>query len=610
MAARQSGKENVISRFFRENKSLVVMLPLLAVLIVVLIIVYSGSGSEQEVTSDVATPSQSADTDVNDRTQVEILPKTERAAEIDEDNSTAVQDPFASPMKLRGLIIYSDRDKSKAIIEYGGCSYIAKKDEAIGDSDWTVADIYEKSLMLSSGEKSQLLTLDSDSGGSKTTAEYVTGDTSTVTVRVSDADIRDVISAIVMDLGYNVVYTGNTVIVDHFEVTDIAPEDALFLLLKYVNLDYLQDGNTMIVGEKETLTASFFDSMVLTRFTLKYIDAGTVSDQISNLGIDVHKVTLDTNPKAIWVQGTPRELGKVRELISMLDRSENAGSPDTRKLTPIYLSYITGEQMNDVLEEIGLPTGIFLDTNSKILYVYVTDSQFEQIEELKSKLDTAENQKLDFTVYMKKLTYVKASEIVPIIYQFGLDVDVITFDRTAMAVWLKGSEEAVKQVSQLIDLIDIKQNIDSNRFFIKRLKNISALEAEYRLSLLDIPEIKTYTFSYPQFSKNILVVCPEDYKIFVMDHLNQFDVASDKIRVPIDYSDDPSGTYRLERRRDLLVSLTGIPEECFTISNNVSRDNNPHYVLILEETPEKIKMVEDMIAKIDDPLKNEYEPGY
>lgn len=585
------------------------MLPLLAILIVVLIIVYSGSGSEQPVASEVATPSQSADTAVNDQTQVEILPKTERSAENGEGNSTAVQDPFASPMNLRGLVLCSDRDKSKAIIEYGGYSYIVKKDEAIGNSGWTVADIYETSVMLSSGEKSQLLTLDDDSGGSKNATEYITGDTSTITVRISDADIRDVISAIVMDLGYNVVYTGNTVIVDHFEVTDIAPLEALSLILKSVNLDYLQDGNTMIVGEKETLAASFFDSMVLTRFTLRYIDAGTVSDQINNLGIDVQKVTLDTNPKAIWVQGTPRELGKVRELISMLDRSENAGS-DTRKLTPIYLSYITGEQMNDVLEEIGLPTGIVLDTNSKILYVYVTDSQFEQIEELKSKLDTSENQKLDFTVYMKKLTYVKASEIVPIIYQFGLDVDVITFDRTAMAVWLKGSEEAVKQVSQLIDLIDIKQNIDSNRFFIKRLKNISALEAEYRLNLLDIPEIKTYTFSYPQFSKNILVVCPEDYKIFVMDHLNQFDVASDKIRVPIDYSDDPSGTYRLERRRDLLVSLTGIPEECFTISNNVSRDNNPHYVLILEETPEKIKMVEDMIAKIDDPLKNEYEPGY
>lgn len=159
-------------------------------------------------------------------------------------------------------------------------------------------------------------------------------------------------------------------------------------------------------------------------------------------------------------------------------------------------------------------------------------------------------------------------------------------------------------------MIDIEQNIDNNRFFVKKLKNITALEAQYRLSLLEIPEIKTYTFSYPQFSKSILVVCPEDYKIFVMDHLNQLDVTSDKIRIPIDYSDDASGTYRLEQRLELLVALTGIPKESFTISKNVSRDNNPHFVLILEETPEKIKMVEDLIDKLDNPRNNEYEPEY
>lgn len=610
MAAKQSGKETAFNRFFRENRSLVVMLPLLAILLVILIIVYSGG--EKPVLSDVPAPSSTpaVDSIINDKAQVEILPKTEREKESAESDST-LQDPFASPMKLRGVLLYQDPDKSLAIIEYGGYSYIVKRNENIGSSAWTVSEIYETSVMLESGGKNELVRLDSESGGFKTSAQYITGDTSTVTIHLSDADIRDVISAIVMDLGYNVVYASGTVIVDRFDAADIPPEEALFLLLKSVNLDYLQDGETMIIGQKETLTSAFFDSLVLTRFTLKYIDANVISNQISNLEIPVQKITLDSNPYAIWVQGTPRELGKVRELISMLDRAENASaSLDKPKLTPIYLTYITAQQMNALLREVGLPTGITLETNPKILYVYATDSQVAQIQELKAKLDTSENQKLDFTVCMKKLNYIKANEIVPIIYQFGLDVDVITFERTAMAVWLKGSEEAVRQVSALIDLIDIRQNIDNNRFFIKKLKNISALEAEYRLSLLGIPEIKTYTFSYPQFSKNILVVCPEDYKIFVMDHLNQLDVASDKIKVPIDYSDDPSGTYRLEQRLELLVNLTGIPRESFTISKNVSRDNKPYYLLILEETPEKIKMVEDMIAKMDNPLNNEYEPDY
>ena len=35
------------------------------------------------------------------------------------------------------------------------------------------------------------------------------------------------------------------------------PEEALSLLLKTVDMDYIQDGNTMIVGYKERLTTVF-----------------------------------------------------------------------------------------------------------------------------------------------------------------------------------------------------------------------------------------------------------------------------------------------------------------------------------------------------------------
>ena len=612
MAVKQSGKDSAFRRFIKENKSLAFMLPLLVILVVVLIVLYSGGGDEpasSEVPTPGSTPAQTSAPSINDQTQVEVLPKIIRASETDDD--AVVQDPFTSPMRLTGVLLYPDYEKTKAIIEYGGVSYIVKKNEAIGNTAWTVEEIFQTSVMLDSDGKSQLLELDKDSYGMLTSAEYITDDAETVTIHLANADIRDVISAIVLDLGFNAVYLNDRVIVDRFEAENIPPEEALSLLLKTVDMDYIQDGNTMIVGYKERLTTVFFDSMVLTRFSLKYVDANVISNQITNLGIPVQKITLDSNPYAIWIQGSPRELGKVRELIAMLDNAENmSGSIGASKLVSIQFTYMTAHQMNAVLREVGLQTGLVLESNPKILYVYANDSQVAQIQELKAKLDTADNQQLDFAISMKKLTYIRASEIVPIIYQFGLGVDVITFSRTAMAVWLKGDEEAVKQVSSLIDQIDIKQNIDADHFIIRKLNNITALEADYRLKMLGIPEIRTYTFSYPQFSKSIMVICPKDYNMFVIDHLNQIDVVAEKIKVPIDYSDDPAATFRLEMRRELLSQLTGIPESSFTISKNVSRDNNPYYLLILEETPERIKMVEDMIQKIDNPLSNQYEPGY
>jgi len=442
-------------------------------------------------------------------------------------------------------------------------------------------------------------------------AETVSPGADTVTISIANADIREVLSAIALESGYSIIYIGDPVEIKNFNVSGISADEALLMAIRMADLEYLQDGNTIIVGNKELLSTAFFDSIALTKFSLKYVDAYTISSQIDVLGIPVQKITLDSNPNAIWIQGLPRELGKCRELISLLDIPENttqdAGKPT--KLTAINLTYLTAYQMNDILRSLGLPTGLVLDSNPKILYVYTNNAQSEMIQELKAKLDIPANQQgAGFTVSMKKLTYVRADQIVPIIYQFGLGVEVITLDRSAMAVWLAGDEGAIKQVSALIDQIDIKQNIDANHFIIRKLKNISALEAEYRLSLLDIPGIKTYTFSYPQFSKSIFVVCPEDYKMFVIDHLNQLDVPSDKIKVPIDFSDDTSGSYRLEQRRKLLASLTGIPESSFTISQNVSRDGDPYYVLILEETPEKIRLAEDMIKKIDNPLGNQYQP--
>lgn len=609
MPGKQSGKNSAIRYFFEQNRSLVFLLPLLVILIVVLIIVYSGN-SDLPASSDVtpATTTEGA-ININDQAQAEILPRTERL--IEALSQEVEKDPFTAPMKLTGILLYPD-EKSLAIIEYGGSSYIVKKNEHIEDTAWMVSEIYETSVMLKSDEKSQLLSLSGDSSGRITSAEYIAQDSETINVHLANADVRDAISAIVLNLGYNAVYLSNKVIVDRFDGTNLPPMEALSLLLKSVGMDYIQDGDTLIVGSAETLNNAFFDSMVLTRFTLKYVDAKTISDQIDRLSLPVRKITLDSNPYSIWVQGLPKELGKVRELIAMLDKTENVSGPKgNSKLTTINLTYITAQQMNNILREVGLQTGLYLESNPRILYVYANDSELAQIMELKSKLDIPDNQTgKDFVVSIKKLTYVKAKEIAPIVYDLGLGVDVITFDRSARTIWLKGDEAAVNRVSSIIDMIDIEQNIDNNRFFVKKLKNITALEAQYRLSLLEIPEIKTYTFSYPQFSKSILVVCPEDYKIFVMDHLNQLDVTSDKIRIPIDYSDDASGTYRLEQRLELLVALTGIPKESFTISKNVSRDNNPHFVLILEETPEKIKMVEDLIDKLDNPRNNEYEPEY
>jgi hypothetical protein len=69
----------------------------------------------------------------------------------------------------------------------------------------------------------------------------------------------------------------------------------------------------------------------------------------------------------------------------------------------------------------------------------------------------------------------------------------------------------------------------------------------------------------------------------------------------VDYSNAPSGPTRLEKRRDLIVSLTGIPKTKFKVSGNVSRGPEPHYVLWAEETPDNIELIKEVIRSIDNP---------
>lgn len=446
-------------------------------------------------------------------------------------------------------------------------------------------------------------------------AEAQTLNETTLTMEVNDADIRDVLSVIALDMNSSIIFTGTPTRVS-FKVQDVTPTAAMEYLLSTYQMEYIKSGNTIIIGTRDILSNQFFDTMTLTKFALKYVDSDVIAAQIDTLALPVQKLTLDNNKRAIWVQGLPKELSKVRELIAMIDRSENAAviaeAPVTEPvltLTPIDLNFITGEQFNGFLTQMQFTGGLVLESNPKTVYVYSTPEELTVIQDLKNKVDVAKNatrvesnDAQSVKLFSKNLRYITTNDIVPLIDQFGLDVTVITFPRSAKNMWLLCTEEIYNQVSDMISKIDIQQNFEDNVFFVQKLVHITAKEADTRLKVLGIPGLKTYIFPYAQFSKSIIIFCPSDYRVQVANHLIKFDVSTDKIKIPIDYSDDPAGSSRLTYRRDLLVTLTGIPASSFTISQNISRTETPHYVLILEETQENIQLVQNMIAQIDAPI--------
>lgn len=171
--AAKTNNQSALQKFFKENKSMVFMLPLLAVLIIVVVIVYSNMGKDDSnqanvnvtttpspTTAAVAqvspTPTPLAIESTQTEPKVDVLPQTER--ESDEAETKVVKDPFEAPMKLTGIFRYSD-DKAVAIIESGNSSFIVGLNEIIGETSWKVLRIYEKSVTLDSNGNSMLLEL-------------------------------------------------------------------------------------------------------------------------------------------------------------------------------------------------------------------------------------------------------------------------------------------------------------------------------------------------------------------------------------------------------------------------------------------------------------------
>jgi len=185
---------------------------------------------------------------------------------------------------------------------------------------------------------------------------------------VRNVDIRDVLSAIAVNIDKNIIFAGQPAKVS-VNLQDINPETALDFVLNLVGYDYIDDGSALIVGQKNTLSSDFYNQLTITAIPLKYITSDVIAKQIDVLGLPVKKIVLDNNPNVIWIQGLPREINKIKDLISMLDSAENFTDKDGEStlLTPIALKYISAEQLNTIIDQMGLPRGIVLESNHDIM---------------------------------------------------------------------------------------------------------------------------------------------------------------------------------------------------------------------------------------------------
>lgn len=466
---------------------------------------------------------------------------------------------------------------------------------------------------------------------------------SRISLNVVDANIKDVLSAIALNAGYTIILedpsVSSTVTV---QLEEMSPLKAIDYVTRFVDMTYLKDGNTIMVGTAEALNSTFVDKTVLSKITLKYISAEGLQTQMSALGLSNVQIVSTNNKDEFYVSGYPKELAKVSELVKLLDVSSNimaGGGLIPSNFSALELEHITAEEFNGLLGNLGLSQGIVLASRPYTLYVYVTGANLTDIKTIKNIVDrplsganlnatTQPSGSGDVTVPETttgsqdsgttapqggsgdggtttsgptilreiQLTVIDRVAAVEILESFPLEVQIYGPEKMTKKIWIAGTQTQVDQAESYIRQFDSEEYASSvlndKSFFAYQLQNCTASEMLERLSNLTLEGVTFKTNAYPAATKSLLVYCDSYLVEATKALLAEMDTTStgEKANRAIEATPD-SGTAqaRIDALKDLYPELQNYQFTLKTIPNKSGETRCITYVMATTEDADYIK---------------------
>lgn len=285
-----------------------------------------------------------------------------------------------------------------------------------------------------------------------------------VSVSFANASLLDVLTAFAQSLGYNIVYKGDSTTKITLSMKDVTLGEALDYILKLNDLSYIVKDNTIIVGEKGDLTSSFSEEAKITEFILTYVPAETIIRQINTFNIPVTATPSGGNEYRFLAQGLPEDLARVRNLINMVDRRENAVGGGTKPASSFYsieLTHITAAEFQRVLSAASLPSGVILSSRPKMLYVFAIPAEYSSIKSIKAVVDVAGPQEAAGEdaekIVEKTLKYVTV-DLIEAQIRANADVEIIKISTNNAKMWLRGKSQGIADAEKIIELLDRSEN--------------------------------------------------------------------------------------------------------------------------------------------------------
>lgn len=387
---------------------------------------------------------------------------------------------------------------------------------------------------------------------------------SKISVKVQDADVRDLLSAIAVNMGYNIIYVASPQSVT-IEMKDVKPDAAFEYLLRALDLQYIAEGKTLIVGERELLLNNFRTKLALAQFKLNYISASVLASQIQQLDLPVTIIQVPSNDKMLWVQGFSVDIGKINELIGLLDIPANAsttsGATGGKSLTYVTVSGgMTAYEFDRLLKTLGIDCGLCLSDDGSRLYVYATTEELSAINDILSKVSADGSYAALSNVNKSEIlsvSNISKSAAIGAIRAACPELDIITVDNSSKAFLVMGSNDVIQRAKEVLAQLDVStMNNVKNTVNVYQLQNITAAEAARRLSSVSFDDaVQVYASDYAEFSKSLYVYCNEFYWAQVQALIAKIDISDvNMYGTPVLVSDAAS----VAAMQNLLITVRGI----------------------------------------------------
>ncbi|MGN0561742.1 MAG: LysM peptidoglycan-binding domain-containing protein [Candidatus Fimenecus sp.] len=475
---------------------------------------------------------------------------------------------------------------------------------------------------------------------------------SRISMTVVDADIEDVLSAIALNAGYYIIMEEGSSQTVTVSLQEMSALKAIDYVTRLVGMTFLKDGNTIYVGTADALNSTFVDKTVLTKIHLDYISAEGLQTQMSALGLSNVQIVSTNNKDEFYISGYPKELAKVSELIKLLDVSSNimaGGGLIASNLTPLELEYITADEFNGLLGNLGLSTGIVLSSRPYTLYVYVSGANLTDIKTIKKIVDkpltganlaaqgtTAPAGGEDVTITEPStepttgtpnepttgtptdpttpteeplvlrevaLTVIDRSAAVEILNSFPLTVTVYGPEKMTKKLWIAGTQDQVDQAEAYIQQFDnadyAASVLNDKRFFAYELQNCTAAEMLNRLAALELEGVTFKTGTYSSLTKSLIVYCEPYLEESVKALLLEMDTTatSETANRAIEAT---SSTAVARQRIDALCAL--YPELSayeFTVSEIPGKDGEMKYITYVKASSETADYIKALFEEMN-----------